>query len=99
MSPSNLLSRALATRAAATGGGIPLILRAAAEADGQPCPLQAWDDATGEPELWGYHVVNEEAGGRIVDYAQGLVFDDRAQAVTALFGGAAVLIEPEDQDW
>ncbi|KYF97729.1 hypothetical protein BE20_37580 [Sorangium cellulosum] len=98
MKPSNLLCRQLAARAAAEGGGAPLVLVACGP-DGAPEPLRTWDDATGEPVLWGVHCVNEEPGGRIVDYAQGLVFDDRRQLVAALFENARVLVEQEDLDW
>ncbi len=48
---------------------------------------------------WGVHCVNEEPGGRVVDYAQGLVFDDRRQLVAALFDNARVVVEQEDLDW
>ncbi|WP_437708769.1 hypothetical protein WMF45_31455 [Sorangium sp. So ce448] len=98
MKPSNLLCRQLAASAAAKGGGTPLVI-AAYGSDGSPEPLRTCDDATGEPVLWGVHCVNEEPGGRIVDYAQGLVFDDRRQLVAALFDNARVVVEQEDLDW
>ncbi|WP_437275428.1 hypothetical protein WME90_29820 [Sorangium sp. So ce375] len=97
MKPGNLLCRQLAARAAAEGGA-PLVI-AACGPDGAPEPLRTCDDATGEPVLWGVHCVNEESGGRIVDYAQGLVFDDRRQLVAALFDNARVVVEQEDLDW
>jgi hypothetical protein len=98
MKPSNLLCRQLAASAAAEGGGTPLVISACGP-DGAPEPLRTCDDATGEPVLWGVHCVNEEPGGRIVDYAQGLVFDDRRQLVAALFDNARVVVEQEDLDW
>jgi hypothetical protein len=98
MKPGNLLCRQLAARAAAEGGGAPLVISARGP-DGAPEPLRTCDDATGEPVLWGVHCVNEEPGGRIVDYVQGLVFDDRRQLVAALFDNARVIVEQEDLDW
>ncbi|XXT16022.1 hypothetical protein WME94_37885 [Sorangium sp. So ce429] len=65
MKPGNLLSRQIAARAAAEGGGAPLVITACGP-DGAPEPLRTWDDATGEPVLWDVHCVNEEPGGRIV---------------------------------
>lgn len=99
MKPSNLLSRVMAERAAADGGGSALVILAADQASGEAATLRTWDDATNEAVRWGFHFVNEQAGGKLVDYVHGFVFADRQQMATALFDNDAVLVEREEEDW
>ncbi|XYH94178.1 RHS repeat-associated core domain-containing protein [Sorangium sp. So ce1128] len=62
-------------------------------------PLQSWDDSTGKPKLWEDHWVNQNSDGRIVDYDQGMIFDNRQQYTTAMFENPRVSYQTDYGEW